>query len=81
MNINLIQGSYTTSEAIDLLHKLVNVKIKFHEDKINQSSNEEDIKMREHRIKALQHDLATVRHKIRTGQGKIEIKSIIDIQA
>ncbi|HVW12370.1 MAG TPA: hypothetical protein VHB54_01020 [Mucilaginibacter sp.] len=80
MNLNLIQGSYTTQEAIDLLHSLVNVKIKFHENKISHSSSEEDIKMREERIKALQHDLAAVRYKIRNGQDKIEIKSTIDIK-
>jgi hypothetical protein len=33
---------------------MIHVKINYHESKINKSSNEEDIEMREERIKLLQ---------------------------
>ncbi|MEO5999957.1 MAG: hypothetical protein ABIN89_24170 [Chitinophagaceae bacterium] len=64
MNIQLIQGQFPRQEAIDIITKMVHVKIKFHEDKITGSCNEEDIKMRERRIKSLQKDLYDVRKVI-----------------
>ena len=79
MDVKLIQGSFSQQEALDLLQSMISVKIKFHEGKINSSSNEEDIKMRENRIKALQHELATIRHRIKNGLDHLEIKSIIEI--
>ncbi|MCA0232876.1 MAG: hypothetical protein LCH91_20585 [Bacteroidetes bacterium] len=56
MNIQLVKGHFSPSEAIDLLAQLVQVKVRFHENKIEKSQNEEDIKMREQRIKQLQQD-------------------------
>ena len=56
MNIQLLEGNFTQSEALELLTQLVYVKIKFHESKIEKSDNEEDIKMRENRIKRLHRD-------------------------
>lgn len=56
MDIQLLKGNFTQSEALDLLTQLVHVKIKFHESKIEKSDNEEDIKMRENRIKQLFQD-------------------------
>ncbi|MCP1385738.1 hypothetical protein GVN20_18695 [Runella sp. CRIBMP] len=56
MNIPLLKGNFTQSEALDILTQLVHVKIKFHESKIEKSDNEEDIKMRENRIKNLLQD-------------------------
>lgn len=54
MNIQLLNGHFSSSEAIDLLAQFVQVKVRFHENKIEKSQNEEDIKMREKRIKQLQ---------------------------
>ena len=54
MNLQLIQGQFSAGDAIDILTKMVEVKIKFHEAKILSQLNEEDIKMRENRIKQLQ---------------------------
>jgi len=56
MNIQLLKGNFTQSEALDILTQLVHVKIKFHESKIEKSDNEEDIKMRENRIKHILQD-------------------------
>ena len=56
MNIPLLKGNFSQSDALDILTQLVHVKIKFHESKIEKSDNEEDIKMRENRIKKLLQD-------------------------
>ncbi len=56
MNIQLLKGHFSQSEALDILTQLVHVKIKFHENKIEKSDSEEDIKMRENRIKQLHRD-------------------------
>ena len=56
MTIQLIQGQFSANEAIEIITKMVHVKIKFHEDKIHSNANEEDIKMRERRIKQLQKE-------------------------
>lgn len=56
MDIQLLKGKFSQSEALDILTQLIYVKIKFHESKIEKSDNEEDIKMRENRIKQLLQD-------------------------
>lgn len=53
MNINLIEGTYSLSEAHELLNTIIQVKIAYLESKISSSCNEEDIKQRENRIKSL----------------------------
>ncbi|MEY4127821.1 MAG: hypothetical protein ACK5F0_12590 [Flavobacteriales bacterium] len=58
MNINLIEGTYSLSEAQELLNKIIQVKIAYLESKISSSCNEEDIKQRENRIKSLQSQRA-----------------------
>ena len=79
MNIQLIQGQFSPQEAIDIITKMVHVKIKFHEDKIYSHANEEDIKMREKRIKQLQKELYAVRNLITDKKTKIEIHSLVEI--
>lgn len=54
MNITLIQGQFSSTDAIELLTKMVHVQIKFHENKICNTNNEEDVKMREKKIIQLQ---------------------------
>jgi len=53
MNIKLLNGNFSKQDAMELITKFIQVKISFHESKIKQSHNEEDIKMRESRIKQL----------------------------
>jgi hypothetical protein len=61
MQIQLIDGNFSAQESIELLSKIIQVKIQFHEQKIHKISGEEEIKMRENRIKKLQKELAEVR--------------------
>ena len=80
MTIQLIQGQFSAHEAIDIITKMVHVKIKFHENKIYAHANEEDIKMREKRIKQLQKELFEVRNYIDAKKVKIEMQSLIEIK-
>jgi hypothetical protein len=79
MKVQLLRGRFTKDEALNILTKMVDVKIKFQEEKIKTSDNEEDIKMRESRIKELQKDLFKARFYIEHQKGKIELNSDIII--
>ena len=79
MNIQLIQGNFSAKDAIDIITQMIHIKIKFHENKISNNSNEEDIKMREKKIKQLQKDLFEARKHIEQKGGTIDIKAIIEI--
>lgn len=79
MKIQLIEGNFDAKDALDILTKMIHVKIKFQEDKINESSSEEDINMRETRIKRLQKSLFEIRQHIESQNGKIAIESSITL--
>lgn len=61
MQIQLIQGAFSTTDALFIIEQMIKVKISFHEQRISASDNEEDIKHRESRIKALQKELEKFR--------------------
>ena len=73
MNLNLIHGQFSSKDAIDIITQMTQVKIKYHEDKIHHTNNEEDIKMREQRIKKLQDNLAVARKHIENKAGVISL--------
>lgn len=79
MTIQLIKGSFDASDAIELMQQLVQVKIKFHEMKINASHNEEDIKMRENRIKQLQDDFGNARDYLKTHSNYADMDCTLSI--
>jgi len=79
MKLKLIDGDFSPTETIDIITQLVQVKIKFHEDKVKNSFNEEDIKMRELKIKLLQNNLAEARAYIKSGAKKFYIDSEINL--
>jgi len=79
MNFQLIKGHFNANEALELVTQMVHVKIKFQENKIQQASSEEDIKMREGRIKQLQKDLYEMKKEIEKNPKIIEIHSEIAI--
>jgi hypothetical protein len=80
MIMQLIQGQFSSSDALDLITKMVHTKIKYHESKISGISNEEDIKNREAKIKRLQKDLFEIRKYIESNGNKISIQSTIEIE-
>ncbi len=80
MNIQLIQGQFNKTDALDLITQMVHIKIKYNENKIKQTENEEDIKMRESRIKQLQKDLYELRKHLESNGNKIILTSQIEIR-
>ena len=62
MQLTLIDGQFNPEETKSLLAELIQVKIKFQENKIQAHASEEDIKMREKKIKKLQYELFKVRN-------------------
>ncbi len=62
--IQLIHGQFDSKDALDLLTKMIDAKIKFHESRITNLCEEEDVKMRENKIKILQNDLYEARKLI-----------------
>jgi cob(I)alamin adenosyltransferase len=79
MNIQLIQGQFSTKDAVDIITQMIHIKIKFQENKILRSGNEEDIKMRESRIKQLQKELFEARKFIEYNGTKINIQAEIHL--
>jgi hypothetical protein len=79
MELQLLNGTFSSKESIEILNQLFQVKIKFHEDKIKTSQNEEDVKMRERKIKILQNELADARQLITTKTGYISLSSQITL--
>ena len=79
MKIHLIQGQFTGKDAITLITKMIDVKIKFQEEKIKNSDNEEDVKMRETRIKNLQKELYESRKLIESNGDSVSIECEINL--
>jgi len=79
MNIQLMQGQFSAQDAVDIITQLINVKIKFHENKIEANDGEEATKMREKRIKDLQQDLHTAREYILANGKSISIESVLQL--
>lgn len=79
MELQLIKGYFDQQEAVEILTRIIDVKIKYHEGKITSKSTMEDIKMREQRIKLLQKELFEVRRFIDKKEGKISLNSTITI--
>lgn len=80
MNITLIDGHFQSKEALELLTKVIHVKIKFHEDKIAHLDIEEDIKMRENRVKELQKDLYVIRKMMEQGKKSYGLHAELEIK-
>ncbi len=79
MKIQLIKGSFTPKEAEKLISDLIQVKIKYHEDKITDDDHEETMKMRENRIIKLQNELTEARKNILKHKDFLVIESEITI--
>ena len=79
MQFQLVKGSFIKQDALHIITRMIDVKIKFQEDKIKHTDNEEDIKMRESRIKQLQKDLYEARNYIEHQKGLVSIHSDISL--
>lgn len=79
MNIKLIEGSYSSKDALELLTEIIHVKIRFQENKISGQCSEENIKSRENRIKYLQKCLFDAREFVERKGSNISLKFIIEV--
>lgn len=78
MQLQLINGHFSPREALDILTKMTNVKVSYHEQQISASDTEEDVKYREKRIKDLQRNLQEARQAItQSSQSKVSLKADI----
>ncbi|WP_337045298.1 hypothetical protein [Emticicia sp. 17c] len=77
MNIQLIQGEFSSGDAVELVTQLIHIKIKYHENKIAKDVNEEDIKYRESKIKRLQQELYEFRKSISQNGQKLKLEAVI----
>ena len=75
--VHLLKGTFDKEDAINLITKMIDAKIKYHEEKIFKTDNEEDIKMRKKRIRQLQKELYEVRVFIEKQGKKIELNADI----
>ncbi|HMO63134.1 MAG TPA: hypothetical protein PKC39_13165 [Ferruginibacter sp.] len=64
MNIQIVKGNFSSKDILEIITGLIHVKIRYHEQKISTSQNEEDVKMREKKIKQLQESLQQAREQL-----------------
>lgn len=80
MNVELLNGLFDTTDAKDLISQMIQLKVKYHENKIDHSTNEEDIKFREAKIKALQEQLYSFQKCYETSEGKLSLSAHIVVK-
>ena len=79
MQLNLLNGTFDQREALDIIAQLIQVQIKFQENKINHSLNEEDIKLLENRIKKLHRDWTEMWELIRRNGNSCKLESVLEV--
>jgi hypothetical protein len=52
IQVKLADGIFYSGDAASIIRGMIEVKVKFHEDKISRLSNMEEIKMREQRMQS-----------------------------
>lgn len=80
MKIELIQGEFNSSDTLELLSQMIQIKIKYHENKILSNSSEEDIKWRESKIKRLQNELQEIRNYVKSNDKHLILEGIIHMK-
>ena len=80
MNIQLIEGQFNKKEALDLITQMIHVKIKYHENKINNNSSEEDVKYRETKIKNLQKELFELKYYLDNNGNSVQLEANVFAQ-
>lgn len=80
MDLHLLQGEFSAQDTLDLIAQMINVKIKYHENKILKHHNEEDTKYRESRIKLLQAELTELKSKIVNNEKNLKVSASIHVE-
>lgn len=76
----LINGSFSKEDALELISGIVALKINYHEKMIDRSANEEDIKMRENRIRKLQDELGEFRESMKQKAEPVTLSASLSIE-
>jgi rubrerythrin len=79
MEIQLLNGNFSGQEAIEILTKMIQVKIQFYEQKINKISGEEEIKMLENRIKITRKELFNTLFLVEKKRENVKLNCEINI--
>jgi hypothetical protein len=79
MQVKLISGEFNALEGLDIITQMIQIKIKYHENKINNLSNEEDIKIRENKIKELQKELYELRNNLNNNRQNVKLDATIHV--
>lgn len=79
MKVQLIQGEFSKRDALDLITQMIQVKIRYHEGKIQKQSTEEDIKWRETKIKKLQKELYELKIALDVAGQTVRIEAVADV--
>lgn len=79
MKVQLIQGEFNSKDALELITQMIQIKIKYHENKITSNSPEEDIKFREIKIQKLQRELFELRENINSHNQSLKIDGVIEL--
>ncbi len=79
MQVKLISGEFNALEGLDIITQMIQIKIKNHENKINNLSNEEDIKIRENKIKELQKELYELRNNLNNNRQNVKLDATIHV--
>lgn len=79
MDIQLVQGQFSGKDALEIITKLIEVKIKYHEEKIKLHENEEDLKFRESKIIRLQNELQETRKFLLKTNNMVSVESTVRI--
>jgi hypothetical protein len=79
MDIQLIQGEFSTAETIDIVAQMVQVKIRFHECAIASNSSEEDIEYRESKIRTLQRELHELKQQYTLPNQRLTMEATISL--
>lgn len=77
-NFNLIQGAFAPAELLQIITEMVEVKIRFHQSKIEAEDNPEDVEMRERRIRQLQEELHQLRQSLMAKDQAVRVKAQVD---
>ena len=77
MIIQLLQGQFKPTEAVEIISQMINIKIKYQESKITASCSEEDIKNRESKIIRLQKELNDAKNSILSKNEELKIDASI----
>jgi hypothetical protein len=79
MKIQLLNRNFSGQEAMEILTKMIQVKIQFHEQKINKISGEEEIKMLENRIKITRKELFNTLFLVEKKRENVKLNCEINI--